>query len=173
MNIILKDRLIKKRRLLKSIIFLRIKANSAISGPPIGPTLGQYGIPAAPFCKLFNERTENLLPDVELEVTIFLLITGEYRFNIHLPVLTFFIKRGLSIGFANSRPGYVLTKPGHASRYNKKLSNNILITRFIMYEIFLYKEMTDEHYLDIKFKQLLSRSKGTLKSMGIHIYMAQ
>lgn len=169
MNIFFKNKRIHKRRLLKSLIYLRIKANSAASGPPIGPTLGQYGIPAAPFCKLFNERTDHLLPDVELEVTIFLLISGEYSFNIHPPALSSVIKRGLSIECANGRPGYVLTKPGKASKYNKKLSNNIIITSFMLYEMFLYTEMTYSSVMDSKLQIFINRSKGTLKSMGVHL----
>jgi ribosomal protein L11 len=43
---------------MKSTIKLQIEATKASMQPPIGPILGQYGIPRAKFCQDFNEQTK-------------------------------------------------------------------------------------------------------------------
>jgi large subunit ribosomal protein L11 len=56
----------------KTIIKLNIPAGEATAGPPIGPALGQHGLPIMDFVKSFNEKTEsekgNILPVV---ITVF------------------------------------------------------------------------------------------------------
>ena len=37
---------------------LQIPGGSATPGPPVGPALGQYGVPPMEFCKAFNVRTQ-------------------------------------------------------------------------------------------------------------------
>ena len=41
----------------KTIIKLNIKAGEATPAPPVGPALGQHGLPIMEFVKAFNERT--------------------------------------------------------------------------------------------------------------------
>ena len=49
---------------------LEIVANKASMQPPVGPILGQYGIPAAKFCQDFNDTTKNYSDDLILRVNI-------------------------------------------------------------------------------------------------------
>lgn len=37
---------------------LQIPAGNATPGPPVGPALGQYGVPPMEFCKAFNTKTQ-------------------------------------------------------------------------------------------------------------------
>ena len=52
----------------KTVIKLNIPGGQATAGPPIGPALGQHGLPIMDFVKAFNERTAaeqgNILPVV-------------------------------------------------------------------------------------------------------------
>ncbi len=42
---------------IKTIIKLNIKAGEATPAPPVGPALGQHGLPIMEFVKAFNDRT--------------------------------------------------------------------------------------------------------------------
>lgn len=52
----------------KTYIKLNIPAGSATAAPPVGPALGQHGLPIMEFVKAFNEKTKdkqgNILPVV-------------------------------------------------------------------------------------------------------------
>ena len=53
---------------IKTVIKLNIPAGEATAGPPVGPALGQHGLPIMDFVKAFNEKTAqekgNVLPVV-------------------------------------------------------------------------------------------------------------
>lgn len=53
---------------IKTYIKLNIPAGAATAAPPVGPALGQHGLPIMDFVKAFNERTKektgNILPVV-------------------------------------------------------------------------------------------------------------
>lgn len=57
---------------IKTYIKLNIPAGSATAAPPVGPALGQHGLPIMDFVRAFNERTKekqgNILPVV---ITVF------------------------------------------------------------------------------------------------------
>ncbi len=61
-----------KVKKIKTYIKLNIPAGSATAAPPVGPALGQQGLPIMDFVKAFNERTKekvgNILPVV---ITVF------------------------------------------------------------------------------------------------------
>lgn len=53
---------------IKTYIKLNIPAGAATAAPPVGPALGQHGLPIMEFVKAFNEKTQdktgNILPVV-------------------------------------------------------------------------------------------------------------
>ncbi|OGE27608.1 50S ribosomal protein L11 [Candidatus Daviesbacteria bacterium RIFCSPHIGHO2_01_FULL_40_11] len=53
---------------IKTLIKLNIPAGEATPAPPVGPALGQHGLPIMEFIKAFNDRTQekkgNILPVV-------------------------------------------------------------------------------------------------------------
>jgi len=57
---------------IKTFIKLNIPAGAATAAPPVGPALGQQGLPIMDFVKAFNEKTKdkmgNILPVV---ITVF------------------------------------------------------------------------------------------------------
>lgn len=160
MSVNFKNKKITKKSVLKSIIFLKIKANSAITGPPIGSTLGQYGIPAALFCKLFNDRTITIKNDSILNVSLFLTINGEYKFNISSPTYSFFFKKSLSLSKGVSKPGILKT-----FLFSK---NSVIVSPYLIFEISLYKEMIN-FSINTNQKSMVKQLKGSLLSIGIHI----
>lgn len=56
----------------KTVIKLNIPAGEATAGPPIGPILGQHGLPIMEFVKAYNDKTQdqkgNIFPVV---ITVF------------------------------------------------------------------------------------------------------
>lgn len=58
----------KKQKKVKGIVKLALPAGKATPAPPVGPALGQYGVPLMDFCKEFNARTkdegDNIIPVV-------------------------------------------------------------------------------------------------------------
>jgi len=90
---------------LSSVIYLQIKANSAASGPPIGPLLGQCGIPAAPFCKEFNDRTTIYNSTVICSVVLYLFADDQYQFDIKFPTSSYFFKKVCIIRKGFGKPG--------------------------------------------------------------------
>jgi large subunit ribosomal protein L11 len=88
----------------KTYIKLNIPAGAATAAPPVGPALGQHGLPIMEFVKAFNERTAerkgNILPVVitAYEDRTFSFITKE-------PPVAEMIKKELNIEKASGKAG--------------------------------------------------------------------
>ena len=46
------------------LIKLQIPAGQANPAPPVGPALGQHGVPIMDFCKAYNEQTKDKMGTV-------------------------------------------------------------------------------------------------------------
>lgn len=73
------------------IIKILVVSQSATISPPLGPTLGQFGINIKEFCDKFNEQSKIYDVDIVLNVTITLLKTKSFNFKIGLPSTSFLI----------------------------------------------------------------------------------
>ena len=157
------------RSLLKSIVYLQIKAQNATSGPPIGPALGQCGIPSAPFCKDFNDRSSIYYSNVNVFVTLFLYRTGEYTFDLKLPSLSFLLMRAVKMKKGLSKPGFIFSDKQEKRSLRSYVKRFKVITAAMLYEIFSYKSF----YLGYSFTYGYSfcrKALGTCKSIGVYIY---
>nr|YP_010049279.1 60S ribosomal protein L11 [Pleurostomum flabellatum]QPL15621.1 60S ribosomal protein L11 [Pleurostomum flabellatum] len=112
---------------LLSLVRLKIFSKEASSKEPVGPTLGQFGIPIMDFCKKFNSITDKFLSRVPLRVVLFNYGGQKYDFIIRFPDFQFFLKLIFGVSEGCKKP--------------KKLnrSNYILpITRYILFELVNY-----------------------------------
>ena len=62
---------------IKTIIKLNAPGGQATAAPPVGPILGQHGLPIMDFVKTFNERTKDLNGTV-VPVVIRVIETGPF-----------------------------------------------------------------------------------------------
>jgi large subunit ribosomal protein L11 len=147
-----------KMNKIKQQITLNVPANQATAKAPLGPTLGQYGIPIADFCKKFNELSTLFLDGTILKANVDIFENGDYQMKLDIPNNNFFIKKAVNNTAGSSLAGkYKLIE-------NKKVS--CIISSFALYEIckIKYNNMSEKS-MKRKFKNLI----GSLKSMGIII----
>lgn len=91
-------------RKIKTLIKLNIPAGSATAAPPVGPALGQHGLPIMDFVKQFNEATKeksgNILPVVitAYDDRTFTFITKE-------PPVAEMIKKALKVEKGSGKAG--------------------------------------------------------------------
>lgn len=88
----------------KTIIKLNIKAGEATPAPPVGPALGQHGLPIMEFVKAFNDRTANqkgtIIPAV---ITVFTDRT--FSFIVKKPPVAEMIKKAMRQEKGSQKPG--------------------------------------------------------------------
>ena len=89
----------------KAYIKLIIKAGSANPSPPIGPALGQHGVPIMDFCKQFNEKSSNHEKGLPLPVVITVYEDRSFTFIIKTPPATTLIQKKLGLNKGSSTPG--------------------------------------------------------------------
>jgi large subunit ribosomal protein L11 len=75
--------------MLKSLIRLQVKAQSATSGPPLGPALGQFGVPTMDFCKRFNDISKEYEKGVLINTIVLVKMDRTYEIKLKGPQITF------------------------------------------------------------------------------------
>jgi len=72
---------------IKAVLKLNIPAGKATPAPPIGPALGQHGVPIMDFCKAYNEKTREM-GDVVAPAVITIYEDRSFDFEIKTPPVT-------------------------------------------------------------------------------------
>ncbi|YP_007890040.1 ribosomal protein L11 (mitochondrion) [Naegleria fowleri] len=90
-----------------TILRLKIFATQATSKEPVGPALGQVGIPIMDFCNKFNNLTVRFFNDVLLNVLVYSYGNQNYDFVIKFPDLFYSLKRCFIKYNPMKKPGYV------------------------------------------------------------------
>ena len=80
----------------KTYIKLNIPAGSATAAPPVGPALGQHGLPIMEFVKAFNEKTADKQGNI-LPVVITVFEDRTFSFITKEPPVAEMIKKALSL----------------------------------------------------------------------------
>ena len=97
----------------KTYIKLTIPAGSATAAPPVGPALGQHGLPIMEFVKAFNEKTQDKQGNI-LPVVITVYEDRTFSFITKEPPVAEMIKKALNLekgsGNALKEPVGTLTK---------------------------------------------------------------
>lgn len=89
---------------IKTIIKLNIPAGAATPAPPVGPALGQHGLPIMEFVKAFNEKTTDQKGTI-LPAVITVYEDRTFSFIVKKPPVAEMIKKILKIEKGSQKPG--------------------------------------------------------------------
>ncbi len=87
----------------KTLIKLHCLGGQANPAPPVGPALGQHGIPIMDFCKQFNDKTKDR-QGLTLPVVISLYEDRTFSFVIKSPPASVLLKRAAGLAKASGNP---------------------------------------------------------------------
>ncbi len=88
----------------KSYIKLAIKGGEANPAPPVGPALGQHGLPIMDFVKAFNDQTSDQKGTL-LPVVISVYEDRTFSFIVKKPPMSELIKMSMKIKSGAQKPG--------------------------------------------------------------------
>ncbi len=87
----------------KTIIKLNLPAGEATPAPPVGPALGQHGIPIMDFIKEYNARTAKLKGQI-IPAVITVYQDRTFTFVTKLPPVAAMIKKTLNLPKGSGKP---------------------------------------------------------------------
>ncbi len=135
-------------KVVKTQIKLNLAAGEATPAPPVGPALGQHGVPIMEFIKEYNARTADQKGNI-IPVIISVYEDRSFTFITKLPPVANMIKKALKLDKGSGEPN------------TKKVGN---LTDAQVTEI-AQKKMEDLNADDIEAAKAIV--KGTARSMGI------
>ena len=89
---------------IKTIIKLNIKAGEATPAPPVGPALGQHGLPIMEFVKAFNDRTSDQKGTI-IPAVITVYVDRTFSFVTKKPPVAEMIKKAVGREKGSQKPG--------------------------------------------------------------------
>jgi len=89
---------------IKTIIKLNIKGGEATPAPPVGPALGQHGLPIMEFVRAFNEKTNDQKGTI-IPAVITVYVDRTFSFVIKKPPVAEMIKKAISKEKGSQKPG--------------------------------------------------------------------
>lgn len=134
----------------KTIVKLNLPAGEATPAPPVGPALGQHGIPIMDFIKEYNARTAKLKGQI-IPAVITVYEDRSFTFITKLPPVAAMIKKKLNLEKGSGKPN--TEKVG-------KLTKAQL------------EEIAKEKMADLNANDLEAAKKivaGTARSMGVEV----
>lgn len=88
----------------KTVIKLNLPAGEATPAPPVGPALGQHGLPIMDFVRAYNEKTAAQKGQV-IPVVITVFEDRTFSFITKLPPVAELIKKELKLTLGSKKPG--------------------------------------------------------------------
>ncbi len=81
---------------IKTVVKVNLKAGEATPAPPLGPVLGQHGVPIMEFVREYNERTSDKRGSV-IPAVITIYEDRTFSFETKLPPVSELIKKEIGI----------------------------------------------------------------------------
>lgn len=134
----------------KTVLKLQITGGQANPAPPVGPALGQAGIPIQDFCTRFNDATKDKM-GVQIPVLITVYEDNSFDFVCKQPPASFLIMQELKLKKGSGEP-------------NKNKIGTITQAQL---EKIAEEKMPDLNTNDVK--QAAKIIAGTAKQMGLEI----
>ncbi len=134
----------------KTIIKLNLPAGEATPAPPVGPALGQHGVPIMDFIKEYNARTAKLKGQI-IPAVITVYQDRSFTFITKLPPVAAMIKKKLSLQKGSGRP--------NTEKVGKLTKQQV-------------EEIAKEKLNDLNTQDVAAAMKvvaGTARSMGIDV----
>ena len=134
----------------KGVIKLNLPAGTANPGPPVGPVLGQHGIPIMDFINQYNEATKDKKGSI-IPVVINVYEDRSFDFVTKLSPVSELIKKKLNLQKGSSEP-----KRDMVGKLSKKG----------------LEEIATEKLVDMNASDIEAAKKivaGTARSMGIEV----
>lgn len=97
----------------KTIIKLNLPAGTATPAPPVGPALGQHGVPIMEFIKEYNARTDKLKGQI-IPAVITVYVDRSFTFITKLPPVSAMIKKSAGVQKGSGKPN--MEKVGKLSK---------------------------------------------------------
>lgn len=89
---------------IKTVLKLNLKAGEATPAPPVGPALGQHGLPIMDFVRAYNEKTADKKGQV-IPAVITVYEDKTFSFITKLPPVSELIKKELKLELGSKKPG--------------------------------------------------------------------
>ncbi len=135
---------------IKTFIKLNLAAGEATPAPPVGPALGQHGVPIMDFIKEYNARTADKKGQV-IPAVITVFEDRSFTFITKLPPVAELIKKKLNISAGSGNPR--TTKVGTLTA--------------VQLEEIAKEKMEDLNAYDVEAAKLIV--SGTARSMGVDV----
>lgn len=135
---------------IKANLKMKIPAGKASAGPPVGSTLGQYGVNMMDFVNPFNEQTKEMRGTVTAHISIY--DDRSMDFRVVSQPTDDLIRQKLGVKKGSGKP--------NSEKLDKKLSDALL------------HEIAEDKAKDMNTDNIESIKKmvaGTARSMGIEV----
>ena len=135
---------------IKAFVKLNIHAGKATPAPPVGPALGQHGVPLMDFCKEFNARTAKMGDDI-VPIVITVYEDRSFTFITKTPPASSLLAKAAGIAKGSGVP-------------NKEKVGQVTKAQV--------KEIAERKMKDLNARNIEGATKiieGTARSMGITI----
>jgi len=134
----------------KTILKLNLPAGEATPAPPVGPALGQHGVPIMDFCRAYNEKTKDQKGTI-IPAVITVYTDRSFDFITKSPPVSAMLKEAAGVEKGSGEP--------HKNKVGA-------VTRSQIQEI-AEKKMQD---LNAKSREAAEKIiEGTARSMGIEV----
>ncbi|MEK7504433.1 MAG: 50S ribosomal protein L11 [Patescibacteria group bacterium] len=135
---------------IKALIKLNLPAGEATPAPPVGPALGQHGVPIMEFVKQYNDKTKELKGNI-IPAVITVFEDRTFTFITKLPPVSAMIKKALGLKSASKNPGTEIVATLTMAQVKEIAENKI-------------KDMQDN-----SVEAAMNSVAGTARSMGIKV----